>query len=216
VGLKGRQQARDISDAIGQSASGATLVDLMDLGLLVGSGGVLSHAPRRQQAMLMMIDAFLPEGVTELAVDSIFMTPQLGVLSTVNERAATEVFERDCLIFLGACIAPVGPTRAGHPCMTFELRGAGPTAVRRVAWGEFAVVPGGGAERVRVVVTPERGVDVGAGRGKPVEREVRAGTVGIVLDARGRRPFALPANPDVRRQALRTWNAALDAYPREM
>src|SRR5438093_5751126 len=108
VGLKGRQTARDISDVLEQSGSGATLVDLVGLGLLVGSGGVLSHAPRRAQAMLMMIDAFLPEGITELAVDSIFVTPQLGVLSTVHARAATEVFERDCLIFLGPCVAPLG------------------------------------------------------------------------------------------------------------
>jgi hypothetical protein len=97
VGLKGKQTARDILDVLDQSRRG-TLVDLLDLGLLVGSGGVLSHAPRRAQAMLMMIDAFLPEGITELAVDSIFMTPQLGVLSTVHETAATQVFERDCLV----------------------------------------------------------------------------------------------------------------------
>src|SRR5205823_14916738 len=116
VGLKGRQTARDISDVLEQSGSGATLVDLVGLGLLVGSGGVLSHAPRRAQAMLMMIDAFLPEGITGLAVDSIFMTPPLGVLSTVHEEAATQVFERDCLILLGGCVAPFGAGRPGEAC----------------------------------------------------------------------------------------------------
>jgi hypothetical protein len=216
VGLKGRQQARDISDAILQSASGGTLVDLMELGLLVGSGGVLSHAPRRQQAMVMMIDAFLPEGVTELAVDSIFMTPQLGVLSTVHEEAATQVFERDCLIFLGTCVAPVGQGRPGHACMTVEVQGADAPPVRRVNWGEFAMLRGPGGGSVRLVVTPERGVDVGAGRGRTVERDVRAGAVGIVADARGRRPFVLPSHADERMQALRTWNRALDVYPREL
>lgn len=216
VGLKGRQQARDISDAVGQSASGATLVDLMDLGLLVGSGGVLSHAPRRQQALLMLIDAFLPEGITELAVDSIFMTPQLGVLSTVHEAAATQVFERDCLVFLGACVAPVGPVRAGQPCMTLEVRGEGPAGTRRVHWGELVRLPTPGTGRVRLVVTPERGIDVGAGRGRALEREVRTGEVGIVADARGRQPFALPAHADERVRALRAWNRALDAYPAEL
>ena len=57
---------------------------------------------------MMMIDAFQTEGITELAVDSIFMMPHLGVLSTVHPDAATEVFEKDCLIRLGTCIAPVG------------------------------------------------------------------------------------------------------------
>jgi hypothetical protein len=56
----------------------------------------------------MMIDAYQPEGVTELAVDSIFMMPQLGVLSTVLPEAATQVFDRDCLIRLGTVVAPGG------------------------------------------------------------------------------------------------------------
>jgi hypothetical protein len=215
VGLKGRQRARDISDTFEQSGSGATLVDLVDLGLLVGSGGVLSHAPRRQQAMLMMIDAFLPEGITELAVDSIFMTPQLGVLSTVHEQAATEVFERDCLIFLGACVAPLGGGKPGQPCMTVRVEGGEPHAI---PWGGLTRLPvdGAAAAKVRLAVAPERGVDAGAGRSKPLEREVRPGVAGIVVDTRGRRPFELPASASERIAALRAWNRALDAYPREI
>ena len=216
VGLKGRQQARDISDAMTQSGSGASLVDLLALGLLVGSGGVLSHAPRRAQAMLMMVDAFLPEGVTELAVDSIFMTPQLGVLSTVHEEAATQVFERDCLIVLGTCVAPLGAGKAGQPCVTVEVNAGGAPEVRRVACGGFERIETHGTGRVRIVATPERGFDLGAGRGKPVEREVRAGVVGVVVDARGRRPFELPGESGTRIAALRTWARALDAYPREV
>jgi len=47
VGLKGGQKKREISDAFAQTASGASIVDMMTLDLLVGSGGVMSHAPRR-------------------------------------------------------------------------------------------------------------------------------------------------------------------------
>jgi len=89
--------------------------------IIVGSGGVLSHAPRRVQAMRMMVDAFLPEGVTELAVDSIFMMPHLGVLSTINEKAATDVFVRDCMIYLGTCVAPIGQGRDGDLCADYEI-----------------------------------------------------------------------------------------------
>src|SRR5688572_18138355 len=108
VSLAGVQQERTVADAFNQDAESNTLVDMMKLDLLVGSGGVLSHAPRRTQSMMMMIDAFQVEGITELAVDSIFMMPHLGVLSTVHPDAATEVFEKDCLVRLGTCIAPVG------------------------------------------------------------------------------------------------------------
>ena len=136
-----------------QTESGQTLVNLLDLGLLVGSGGVLSHAPRRVQAAVMMIDAFLPEGLTQLAVDSIFMAPQLGVLSSVHEQAATEVFERDCLIRLGAVLAPIGHAKPGQPCVTVEVTAPGrPALDRRVPFGELALLElpaTGGARRRR-------------------------------------------------------------------
>ena len=108
TGLKGVQQERSISDVFEQKATGQTLINMLELDLIVGSGGILSHAPRRVQSMLMMVDAFEPLGFTELAVDSIFMMPHLGVLSTVNEQAATEVFVSDCMIYLGTCVAPQG------------------------------------------------------------------------------------------------------------
>ena len=217
VGLKGKQTARDISDTFEQSGSGGSLVDLVDLGLMVGSGGVLSHAPRRAQGMVMMIDAFLPEGITELAVDSIFMTPQLGVLSTVHEQAATQVFERDCLIMLGTCVAPIGTGKVGQACVNVELAPEGGEVVRHdVPFGQLVRLALPETGRVRVTTSPERQFDMGAGRGKPVTRTVRGGVVGVVVDTRGRRPFTLPDDPATRIARLREWNRALGMYPREV
>lgn len=217
VGLKGKQQARDISDALDQVASGSSLVNLLDLGLLVGSGGVLSHAPRRAQAALMMLDAFLPEGITELAVDSIFMTPQLGVLSTVHEEAATQVFERDCLIMLGPVVAPIGPGKMGQPCITVEWKpGDGVTQMRKVPYGELMLIPVPAEGHLLLTVTPERGFDMGSGKGKPVSHTVRGGVVGLVIDTRGRQPFSIPAEARARIDKLRVWNRAMNMYPREV
>jgi uncharacterized protein (TIGR01319 family) len=217
VGLKGVQTERTISDIMSQSETGATLVNLMDLGLLVGSGGVLSHAPRRVQAALMMVDAFLPEGLTHLAVDSIFMAPQLGVLSTVHEQAASQVFECDCLVRLGAVLAPIGAGKPGQPCVTIEVaaHGSAPVA-KRVAFGELALVPLPELGTARLTAYPERGFDLGAGKGRPLEAEVTGGVVGLIVDARGRRPFVLPDEPQERIARLRAWNHALNLYPREV
>src|SRR5690606_41089022 len=63
--------------------------DLLDM--IIGSGGVLSHAPMRAQSALMMMDAYQPEGITMLTVDSIFMMPHLGVLSEHFFEAAKQV-----------------------------------------------------------------------------------------------------------------------------
>ena len=217
VGLKGVQTERTISDILDQGSSGSSLVDLVDLGLLVGSGGVLSHAPRRVQAALMMIDAFLPEGLTHLAVDSIFMAPQLGVLSTVHEQAAAEVFERDCLVRLGSVLAPVGAGKPGQPCVTVEVTAPGlAPANRRIPFGELVRLPLPEEGHARLAAAPERGFDLGAGRGRPIDVEVHGGVVGLIVDTRGRQPFVLPADPSERIQRLRAWARALDVYPREV
>ena len=67
VNLKGVQKERTISDAFEQTDSGESLVDMMELDLMIGSGGVLSHAPRREQSARMLIDSFLPEGITPVS-----------------------------------------------------------------------------------------------------------------------------------------------------
>jgi hypothetical protein len=217
VGLKGVQTERTISDITAQVSSGSTLVNLLDLHLLIGSGGVLSHAPRRIQAALMMIDAFLPEGLTELAVDSIFMAPQLGVLSTVHPEAATQVFESDCLIRLGAVLAPIGAGKPGQSCLTVELRAEGQPAIdRRIPCGELTLLPLPAEGDTRLVALPERGFDLGAGRGRPFEATLRGGVTGLIVDTRGRQPFRLPEDSGTRIQRLRAWNRALGAYPREV
>ena len=46
-----------------------------------------------------------------------------------------------------------------------------------------------------------------------VDLEVSGGVVGVILDARGRRPFTLPADAAGRLACLTRWNKALDIYP---
>ena len=213
VELRGVQQQRTISEAFDQAESGQTLVDMLSLDMLVGSGGVLSHAPRRQQAMLMMIDAFQPEGITHLAVDSIFMMPQLGVLAQVNPEAATQVFERDCLIHLGTAIAPVGVAKVGETCLSIEVSIAGnPPVTEDVPYGELRLYPLLLGKKASLKLQPSRRFDVGAGNGHAVEAEVMGGVVGLVVDTRGR-PLEIPTDAQPRVAQLTKWQAALDAYP---
>lgn len=207
VKLRGGAREASIGAAFGD-AEPETLVDRMKLDLLVGSGGVLSHAPRRAQAMMMMIDAFAVEGVTELAVDSIFMMPHLGVLSTIHPEAATEVFEKDCLVYLGACVAPVGG-RPGQPLCDIAFGGR----TERLVHGELRRIELDPEARIELQLAPARGVDVGAGPGRPLRRTVRGGVVGLVLDGRGRRPIGVPEDRAARVAAARRWSEALGLYP---
>lgn len=215
VGLKGVQRERDISEAFKQESEGETLIDMLKLDLLVGSGGVLSHAPRRSQAMLMMMDAFLPEGITRIAVDSIFMMPHLGVLSTVNEQAATEAFERDCLIHLGTAVSLVknNTGKQGEKCISYKITTPdGGKIEESLPFGELRVFPLGMDQAAEMEVLPAKGFDVGAGKGKPVIRKVSGGVVGIVIDTRGK-PIAFAKDKASRVEQLRRWTKAMDAYP---
>ena len=211
--LKGVQRQRDIADAFG--AGGAeTLVDMMALDMIVGSGGVLSHAPRRSQSAMMMIDAFEPQGVTRLRVDSIFMMPQLGVLSTIHEQAAMDVFYRDCLIHLGTCVAPVGSGRDGDPCVHVTVHAPSGDQEVEVAFGEIKVVPVDELELVPATIEPTRHFDVGDGRGRPVDAKIEGGVVGLIIDARGR-PLRLPDDDEERVAAIRRWERELAVYPEQ-
>jgi len=216
--LKGVQQQRTIADAFEQTTSGLTIVNMMSLDMLIGSGGVLSHAPRRQQSGLMLIDAFMPEGVTRLAVDSIFMMPQLGVLTEVQPKAATEVFEKDCLIHLGTCVAPAGVPKKPGPVMKYRIDlpdgpVSGTLDFLDMKLFKLGLQENGLPQTVRAVLEPERGFDVGAGPGNKVERDLYGGVVGIILDGRGR-PFDLSSLNDKDRVTyLKKWMTELDIYP---
>lgn len=220
VALKGVQTKRTISDAFEQSESGATLVNMMELDLLVGSGGVLSHAPRRAQAARMLIDAFMPTGITKLAVDSIFMMPQLGVLANIDKKdiaesarkAAVEVFKKDCLIRLGTCIAPIGKSKPGKTILTLELTLPDGNAIKHeLKTGELIKIDAP-YEPMEAILTPSRNMDIGAGKGEVINTKIYGGQVGILLDGRGR-PFELPKINSERIAKLQEWSKVVNEYP---
>ncbi len=209
--LKGIQQQRTVGDLFGQKAGGQSIVDNMKLDLLVGSGGVLSHAPRMLQTAAMLIDAFEPEGFTTLAKDSIFMMPHLGVLAQVYPQAAMEVFQRDCLVYLGTCVAPRGQGKPGRRCFEYRIEGPALRDSGEVAVGQMHLLPLGPDEMATMSVEPARGFDAGAGSGRRVEREVRGGSVGLILDGRGR-PLELPAHRASSQRLVSQWVESLNLY----
>mgnify|MGYP003969532299 FL=1 len=220
VALKGVQTTRTISDAFEQSGSGQSLVNMMELDLLVGSGGVLSHAPRRAQSARMMIDAFQPEGITQLAVDSIFMMPQLGVLANIDKeslskearKAALEVFHKDCLIRLGTCIAPVGKKKSKALILTADLTFTdGKSKSIQLREGDFIQMDAP-HEPIKAKLTPAKKMDIGGGVGEIIQTEIYGGVTGLVFDGRGR-PLDIPTDQGKRLELLRKWSEAVSEYP---
>lgn len=202
-GLTGSAQQRDVGQIFDQQASGQTLVRMMELDMVIGSGGVLSHAPNRAQSALMMMDAYQTEGITMMTVDSIFMMPHLGVLSEHLYDAAKQVFERDCIVKCGHCVSPVGTSKEGEPMVSISGDGINET----IAVGSIKVIPCGVDEFKQVTITPTKNFDVGEGKGKAISARLEGGTVGIIVDGRGR-PLTVELGTPNRINKLREWLAA--------
>jgi uncharacterized protein (TIGR01319 family) len=197
-----------------------TYIDMLHVKWICGTGGLLSHAPRRSQSALILMDGFQPEGITKLAQDSVFMMPHLGVLSTVHRKAALDIFLKDCLIRLGTCIAPVN--KKGRKQTEQEVAEIsitmpnGQVLQETPKCGMIKVIPLGVGETADVEVRPTGDFDVGAGPGKSLAAKVEGGTVGLIIDTRGRPSSAsLPEDYDKRSYKLLEWLVALDVYPRE-
>lgn len=186
-----------------------SLVDISDVDMIVGSGGVVSHAPKRAQAALMLINAFQPVGVTHLAVDSIFMMPNLGVLSQLEPEMALDVLERDCFVRLGPVVAPEGEVTPGEPALAVTIRhhSGGQEAI--VNGGDIHVFPLRAGDEVEIEVEALGGLSIGGG--SRAKFKTSGGVLGLIADCRGR-PLKFPKDPGERAALVSKWQHQIGAY----
>jgi uncharacterized protein (TIGR01319 family) len=214
-GLRGVRPTESLDDMFTRQVVGSqSYIDMLRVDLIGGTGGLLSHAPRRVQSALILMDAWEPEGITKIVQDSVFMMPHLGVLSTVHPEASMEIFEKDCLVRLGTCIAPRGiPEQETEPIMEVEMAMPdGSNRAETLMLGDIIRVPLEIGEVARVKVAPHKQCDIGQGPGEAVEAEVEGGVAGALLDGRGR-PIQLPEERMEMRRLLLKWFRAVDMYP---
>lgn len=187
--------------------------------LLVGSGGLLASVPRLIQAALILLDAAQPEALTQLALDRTTALPLIGRLAEMGDNVAPvalgNALERDGLLNLGLCIAPVGAGKEGETAIKVEIAYASRSPVTvEVPFGAIEVVPLPVGERAALKLWPGRDFDIGLGRGNAAtpRAEVEGGAVGIIVDARGR-PLGLPDDHQKRQAKLLQWLQGTRAYP---
>ncbi len=210
--LKGVRQERSVGDVFQQTGSGQTLVDMMQIKAVIGTGGTLSYAPRRSQAAMMLLDGFQPKGITDLFVDSWFLLPHTGVLMDVDRNAAVNLIEDETLVFLGKCIAPIGPrVTEGMPIAQVTTG----SQLYDIVAGALQVVVLDNSQETGFTVFPKREFDVGAGPGKPLSAQTKGGFNRLIFDGRGR-PLVFPRDALTRQKVVAGWYEVLDAYPREV
>jgi uncharacterized protein (TIGR01319 family) len=213
VRLKGTKQAERMVGEVMENRLQETYINMMNIDIITGTGGLLSHAPKRAQTLQILMDSWQPEGVTKFYQDSVFMMPHLGVLSTAYPDVAWNVFDKDCLIRLGTVIAPVGLGKEGSAVVNISIEVPdGSKIEKEIKYGEIISIPLAERVKAKAVITPTHDFDIGAGSGKSLEKIIEGGVVGIVIDARGR-PLTLPESEADRKKILRKWYSALDLYP---
>jgi hypothetical protein len=169
---------------------------------IIASGGVLAHAPRPSQTVLMLLDAIEPVGITTVVRDKYGVASALGALAVTQPLAAVQALDAGAFQKLGTVIAPVGRARPGEVIMrlkvTFEQ---GSELEIEVEYGSLEVLPLHTDEKAVVEIKSRRGIRVGRIGGAV---EVKGGELGLVVDARGR-PLRLPTNLEMCRQLMQKW-----------
>ncbi len=216
--LLGAKREQSIEERLDTQLRSGTYINMSNVEWVGGTGGLLSHAPRRVQSMLTLIDGFGVEGVTKLFQDSVFMIPHLGVLSTVHRKAALEIFEKDCLIRLGTCVGFSGkltPADYGKEVASLKITMPdGEILEREIEYGTIQKIEleeGKTAEIEGKVASPFS-LSTKEGNDRNFNIKVEGGVVGVLIDARGR-PVDLPEDDDARQTKLREWFTNLEAYP---
>ena len=174
--------------------------------LIAARGGAIAHTVQDGLIALTLLDALQPVGLTRLVVDWASTWPQLGALALLAPVAAAQVLARDALRELGTLIAPIGEARDGARALRVTISPDGGEAIEiEVPAGTVRRFPLATDQQATVEVRPSRAFDIGLGRkGSGGRARVRGGSLGIVVDTRGR-PLNLPQDAGRRRATLQEW-----------
>jgi hypothetical protein len=193
-------------------APGSRLAGLAALDVVLGTGGVLAHAPDPAMSLLTMLDALQPRGITSFVLDTAHLANMIGGVAALDQAAAGEVAEGDtAMLQLGSVISTTGSVPEGQLAVRAVLEfGDGRKHVEDVLQGSIVRLPLGMGERALLGLYPGPAIDVGLGPGQQARASepVEGGAVGLVIDARGR-PLTLPEEPAIRAARQAQWRRAL-------
>lgn len=210
--LRGARGESVLARGIASQEIKTTYIEMMKMDIIAGTGGLLSHAPKREQSMLIINDAFQSEGVTMFFQDSVFMMPHLGVVSTIYPEAAWNIFDKDCIVRNGTVIAPRGTMTLGAKVMDVEITMPNDETIKEsIKFGDLKKIMLPERQTVEIMIKPTKNFDVGAGNGKEYTDTIEGGVVGLVLDGRGR-PLTMPEKRENEKKMLLKWWKAMGLY----
>jgi len=95
-------------------------LNMLEVGLIVGSGGCLAFAPSPEEAARILVESMAPQGVTRIALDTLSALSHFGNLSREDPELGLDLCRRH-LDHLVTVISPVGKGRPGVPAIEWAV-----------------------------------------------------------------------------------------------
>ena len=178
--------------------------------LVIASGSMLGGDSAPLAAATCLLNGLLPVRFCQLAQDQASALPMLGCLDLLGET----VDPTDALAPLAISVAASGSARPNEAALHVVAEGADGARVEEVVpFGATTRVSGLAGQPVRIGVSPAGGLDVGGGPGRVAGLTpfVDAGGGGLLVDARGRPPFAGRAETQ-RSDLVLSWLQGWETY----
>ncbi|OGO15047.1 MAG: hypothetical protein A2Z14_08040 [Chloroflexi bacterium RBG_16_48_8] len=174
---------------------------------ILAGGASLARAPRPGYSALVLLDALQPTGVSTLVMDPYSLAPTLGATAGPLPLATVQLLEAGVFVSTGTVVAPKGKIRQGRKVLSYQLEyeDGSPTKGGEVNYNQIEVLPLATGQYGRLTLRPEGGVELGFGLlGRAGTLRVAGGTLGVMIDARGR-PLNLPRDLGQLRELNQRW-----------
>ncbi len=181
------------------------------LDLVIGAGTAFTGTGSPAYTALLLLDALQPTGVTTLQSDPFGMVAAMGAIALHTPEAVVQLLEEGNLNTLGTCIAldgkPPLDKRAAQVKITFA---DGDVVEESVMGGHLWMIPLQTYEQAEVEINCQAGTSINGKR--RVKLTVSGGTVGLIIDGRGR-PLSLAADLATRAAQVSQWIHELTGDP---
>ena len=177
---------------------------------IIASGAILTRSPSAGQSILLLIDGLQPWGVTTIVLDSHHILPLSGLVGSYEPILPTHVLASDAFHSLGTVVTAVSSAPDEVPVLNVSVKAEN-------AKDYDVEIPQGTLKRLiipagitaELTLRPTRETDIGfGGPGKGGRLKVPGGSMGVIIDARGR-PLQLPSENNARIELLERWQLVL-------
>jgi hypothetical protein len=179
---------------------------------IIATGSVFTRAPARGQALLMLLNALQPTGITTLALDRNNLAGVLGAAAAVAPLLTIQSLDSTNFLNLCTVISPVGRAPLGAPILRIRMEyGDRHETNLEIKYGSLEMIKLPAGQTGTLYLTPLHRFDVGlGGPGRGGSLKVVGGALGVVIDARGR-PLRLSGDPGRRRELHKKWLGTFEA-----